>query len=212
MKIQPSELEKNGYVLLDTLNHMEIVPFVQAYLKKRTNFTLLYYAFNLLAVTLIGLVFGLIAGRNAIKFGDAFGHFSYGILIAFLLIPIHEYIHVLAYRSQGADQTSYDVNWKKFYFMAIADHFVANRREFQVVALAPFAVISMALLILFFLVNPLWQITIIGIFFTHTACCSGDFGLLSYFSFHKNEEVVTYDDAVEKRTYFFKKTEVQPIS
>jgi hypothetical protein len=203
MKIQASELEKNGYVLMDTLNHMEIVPFVQLYLKKRTLFTVLYYAFNIIALALIGLFFGFMAGRNSIGLGDAFGYFSYGILFAFLLIPIHEYIHVLAYRSQGAVRTSYDVNWKKFYFMAVADQFVADRREFQIVALAPFAVISTALFLLFFLVNPLWQFTIIGVFFTHTACCSGDFGLLSYFSFHKKEGVVTYDNAAEKRTYFY---------
>jgi len=60
------------------------------------------------------------------------------LAIAFALIPSHEYIHVLAYKSKGAKNTSCDANLKKFYFMAIAYRFVANKKEFQIVALAPF--------------------------------------------------------------------------
>lgn len=205
MKIQPSELESKGFVLQDTLNQLEIVPFVQIYLKKRTVFTVLYYFFNILALAATGLFFGINHATKAVSFSAGFSYFSYGIFIAFLLIPIHEYIHVLAYRAQGAEKTSYDVNWKKFYFMALADQFVASRKEFQIVALAPFVVISLALLVLLFLVNASWQFTVLGTFLTHTACCSGDFGLLSYFSFHNNQEVVTYDDSTTKTTYFFTK-------
>lgn len=207
MKIKPSELENHGYTLQDRLEHHELVPFVQTWLKKRTFYSVLYIAFNVLALALLGMAFGFNAGKDTIGFGDGFSHFSYGVAIAFLLIPLHEYIHVLTYRSQGAANTSYDVNWKKFYFMAVADQFVANRREFQIVALAPFAVISTALFIAFFLVSPMWQFTALGTFFTHTACCGGDFSLLSYFHFHKDREVVTYDDAVNKVSYFFVKNE-----
>lgn len=209
MKIKFDDLEKHGFTLQDRLEHHELVPFVQAWLKKRTFFSILYLAFNGLAVAFLGLAFGVNAGTDAISWGDGFGHFSYGVAIGFMLIPIHEYIHVLAYRSQGATNTSYDVNWKKFYFMAVADQFVASRREFQIVALAPFAVISTALFIAFFLVSPVWQFTVLGVFFTHTACCGGDFSLLSYFSFYKNREVVTIDDATNKVSYFFVKNEPQ---
>lgn len=208
MKIQPTELEKHGYMLQDRLEHHELMPFVQTWLKKRTFYSILYIAFNVLALLLVSGAVGYHAAKDTISFSDGFGYFGYGVTIAFLLIPLHEYIHVLAYRSQGAVNTSYDVNWKKFYFMAVADQFVANRREFQIVALAPFAVISMALFIAFFLVSPLWQLAVLGTFFTHTACCSGDFSLLSYFHFHKNREVVTYDDAAGKVSYFYVKNEM----
>jgi hypothetical protein len=136
-------------------------------------------------------------------FGNRLMHFSYGLAIAFLLIPLHEYIHVLAYKSQGATNTSYDVNIKKFYFMALADKFVANKKEFEIVALAPFVIITVILTILFFIVNPNWTLTIIGVLLTHTAMCSGDFGLLSYFEFNKDKQVVTYDDIENKISYFY---------
>jgi hypothetical protein len=207
MNIPPSELEKQGYTLQDRLEHQDLAPFVQTWLKKRTFYSILYIAFNVLALAMLGMAFGFNAGTGAFRLGDGFTYFSFGVTIAFLLIPIHEYIHVLAYRSQGAANTSYDVNWKKFYFMAVADQFVASRREFRIVALAPFVVISTVLFMAFFLVNPIWQFTVLGAFFAHTAFCGGDFSLLSYFQFHKDREVVTYDDAANKVSYFLAKNE-----
>lgn len=37
--------------------------------------------------------------------------------------------------------------------------------------------------------------------------CSGDFGLLSYFEYHKNKHVVTYDDVENQISYFYGKIE-----
>jgi hypothetical protein len=118
-------------------------------------------------------------------------------------VPLHEYIHVLAYRSQGAVNTSYAANLKKFFFMALADKFVANKKEFEVVALAPFVVISMAAVILFLVLSKEWQLSMAGLLLAHTAMCSGDFGLLSYFEMHKDKQVVTYDDVENKLSYFY---------
>ena len=128
---------------------------------------------------------------------------SYGLAIAFLLLPIHEFIHVLAYRSQGAVHTSYNANLKKFYFLAVADQFVASKKEFQIVALAPFVVITSVGFVLLFFTTPLWSMTVLGALLTHTAFCSGDFGLLSYFDFHKDKEIVTYDDKESRVSYFY---------
>ncbi len=128
-------------------------------------------------------------GFNSVeyRFSNRITHFSYGILIALALLPIHEYVHVLAYKSQGAQNTSYDANLKKFYFMALADKFVANKKEFEVVALAPFLTISITLLLVSFFVNSNWVLTTISALFAHTAMCSGDFGLLSYFEFQADK-------------------------
>ena len=208
MNISVSELEKNGYVLQDKLEHHELVPFVRTYLKKRTAPNALYFAFNLFALLAFFPLLGIYESAGAVDIENAITHFCYGIALSFLLIPLHEYIHVLAYRSQGAANTSYDVNWKKFYFMAVADHFVANRKEFTVVVLAPFVVISAATLSLMLVASPVWQFTLLGILFNHTACCAGDFSLLSYFSLQKHKEVITYDDATNKVSYFFVKNEL----
>jgi len=33
--------------------------------------------------------------------------------------------------------------------------------------------------------------------------CSGDFGLLSYFEYHKDKNVVTYDEIASNTSYFY---------
>lgn len=203
MKITPDELTDKGYVLLNQLEHKELVPFIRTYLKKRTKYSVIYFLSNLIGFgfAVYFIAQGFNSSENTLE--DRFTHFAYGLAIAFALIPLHEYIHVLAYKSQGATKTSYDANLKKFYFMALADKFVANKKEFEVVALAPFAVITTSLIILFFIVNSIWTFTIIGVLLTHTAMCSGDFGLLSYFEFNKDKQVVTFDDIENKSLYFY---------
>ena len=94
---------------------------------------------------------------------------------------------------------------KKFYFLAMADQFVVNKREFQIVALAPFVIISSLAIIGLFFVGSLWSFAMLGILLMHTACCSGDFAMLSYFDFHKDKTVVTYDDKENKVSYFYSK-------
>ena len=42
MKIRPDELQNGGFVLMDTLHHLEIVPFVGTYMKKRTIYSAFY--------------------------------------------------------------------------------------------------------------------------------------------------------------------------
>jgi Putative zincin peptidase len=203
MKLSPAELIDKGYILLDELGHKELVPFIQLYIKKRNKYSVFYYLANFIIIGSAGYFFFKGFQLATYSFGDRFAHFSYGIAIAFLLLPLHEYIHVLAYKSQGALQTSYDANLKKFYFMALANHFVANKKEFSIVALAPFVTITSVFIILLFAVSQTWLLTIIGVLFAHTAMCSGDFGLLSYFEFHKDKQIVTYDDVTKRVSYFY---------
>lgn len=203
MKIKPEELPSNGYEMLDQLGHNELIPFVRKYLKKRTPISIFYTCCNILFASAILFWFWKCYGTGNFNLGDGFGNFAYGLAIAFTLIPLHEYIHVMAYKSQGALNTSYDANLKKFYFMALADKFVANKKEFYIVALAPFTVINSVLLICLLFTNQLWTFTILGILLTHTAFSSGDFGLLSYFDFHKEKDLVTYDDIENRISYFY---------
>jgi hypothetical protein len=205
MTILPEELEKLGYTLLDKLEHSELIPFVQIYSKKKTKASIAFKLINLLFLVIIALAIGRNLALEYLTIGDALIRVCYGFSIAFLLLPIHEYIHAVAYKYVGAKNTSYDANWKKFYFMAIADKFVANRREFGLVALAPFSIITVAFLISALFANNAWALTFMGVLLAHSAFCSGDFALLSYFEFHKEKEVITFDDKENKISYFYSK-------
>lgn len=207
MNIKPEQLLEKGYVKLDELGHKELVPFIQTYIKKVTKYSVIYYVSNIIVFGLVGYLFVQNYNSPDYSFGERFTHFSYGLAIAIALLPLHEYIHVLAYKSQGAANTSYDANLKKFYFMALANKFVANKKEFEIVALAPFIIITSTLTVILFIVTSTWTLTVASILLAHTAMCSGDFGLLSYFEFNKDRQVVTYDDTENKISYFYGRTD-----
>jgi hypothetical protein len=203
MKLKPEELHENGYLLLDHLNHKELVPFIQTYIRKWTKFSVIYYCFNLLIAGFTGYLLVSDFNSENYSFLRKFSNLSLGLAMALLLVPLHEYIHVIAYKINGATNTSYDANLKKFYFMALADKFVANKREFQIVALAPFLIISIVLIGIIFLVNENWKLSIMATLLAHTAMCSGDFGLLSYFDYHRDKDIVTYDVVENNISYFY---------
>jgi hypothetical protein len=210
MQIHPSELEAAGFRLDASLDHKEIVPFIRTWIKKPTLASRFYISSNLLIAQVTIILMFVFTRKGLISWDSTLSHFSYGLGIAFLLVPLHEYIHVLAYRRMGAKQTSYDAILRKFIFMALADQFVASRKEFRIVAMAPFLLISLFFGICLFFTSLPWTYTVLGILLTHTAFCSGDFGLLSYFEANKDKEVVTYDDKALKRSYFYSRINQNP--
>lgn len=206
MNITPEELTENGYVYLDKMEHTNILPFISLYLKKKTPVVIIFNT-CLGFVTGCLLFWGWYCNVNFdLSIGECLNYLSYGIALSFTFVPLHEFIHVLAYKWQGAKHTSYDVNLKRFYFLAIADKFVANKKEFIIVALAPLVVISTGLLLCLLFTGPLWTCTILGALITHGLLSAGDISLISYFQWHKKLEVITYDDKALQTTYFYSKT------
>jgi hypothetical protein len=203
MKITPDELKKAGYSLLDELSHSQLGPFVKLYMNKKNAVTIIFTCINFLFFLAIVALILFYKSTRQLSIGLVLLYLLYGIGLALLLIPLHELIHKLAYKAQGARRTSVYVNLRRFYFLAMADKFVANRKEFTIVALAPFVVITLSLLTIVFFLNPLWQVSVLSAIITHNICCTGDFGLLSYFDFHKNKQVITFDDKENKSTFFY---------
>ena len=185
------------------LEHKELPVFLRKYLNKKTTISIVYYGLNIFFLLVAIFLFVINFQQGMLTNYDWAYHYFIGFSIAFLLVPLHEYIHVLAYKSQGAKNTSYGSNIKKFYFMALADKFVANKNEFRIVALAPFISITILLLLLLTISSYNWSLTILGILLCHTAMSSGDYALLCFFEFHSDKEVVTYDNVEEKASYFY---------
>lgn len=85
------------------------------------------------------------------------------------------------------------------------DRYVASTKNFTIVILAPFLVISFASLVLALFLPGLWTYFALGIFFTHTLFCSGGFGLLNYLQTHRDKELYTFDDKAAGESYFYAK-------
>ena len=103
MKIKPEELADNGYVLMDELGHMELVPFIRTYMKKRTGYS---FFFNLGNKRIFGFAgYSFMIGYNQPDFdpGNRFTPVCYGLAIDFTLIPHHEYIQFLPFKTNLLD-------------------------------------------------------------------------------------------------------------
>lgn len=200
MKITVEQLDNNEFKLLNAYGPEEVQPFIQSFLKKWTKSTKFYVATNIL--TLLIILGCIIVNKQS---GVAFLYLLSGCIFAICLIPFHEFLHLLAYKILGAKKTALKSNFRKFYFIAIADKFVANRKEFQAVVLTPFVFITVSLLFLLSIVNSLWLFAVLGTLFIHTIVCSGDFALLSFLEFNSSNEIVTFTDEEKETIYFYEK-------
>ena len=200
MKTTVEQLAKNEFKLLNAYGPEGVKPFIQSYLKKWTKSTKFYVATNTLTVLII--LASLILNKQS---GLAFLYLLAGCIFSICLIPFHEFLHLLTYKILGAKKTSLKSNFRKFYFIAIAHRFVANRKEFQAVILTPFVFISIILLFLLVIVHGFWLFVVLGIIFIHTIICSGDFALLSFLEFHSSKEILTFTDEETESIYFYEK-------
>ena len=206
MRLKPAELTSEGYFLKARLPHDDLIPFLKESLKNKTIIVQCYYGLNLLLILVILIFFAFDYFYDpSFGWGKGIAFISYGILLSFLLVPLHEYLHSLAYKYVGAPNTSYDMNLKKFYFMALADQFVMNNKEFRIVALTPFVCISLLCLVIFLFPLGIFKYTVIAILLTHTAFCSGDFALWNYFESNKSKDLVIYDDVEKRVSYFYER-------
>lgn len=205
MKLRPEDLEKEGYILLDTLEHEELVFFVKKYLYRRGFWPVFYFGFILILLITIVLLIRSKTGPGEFSASKAWGNTALGFALSFMLIPLHEYIHAIAYRICGAREVTYDADFKKMVFMAIAHRFVAGAREFAFIAIAPFAVITLFAFMLIPVAQGYQAYILLGLIFTHAAFCGGDIAMLGYLRFHKDKDIATWDDKVNKVSYFFGK-------
>lgn len=200
MKITVEQLDNNDFKLLNAYGPEEVQPFIQSFLKKWNKSTKFYVATNIL--TLLIILGFLILNKQS---GVAFLYLLSGCIFAIGLIPFHEFLHLLMYKILGAKKTALKSNFRKFYFIAIADKFVANRKEFQAVVLTPFVFITVSLLFLLAIVNSLWLFAVLGTLFIHTIVCSGDFALLSFLEINSSNQIVTFTDEEKETIYFYEK-------
>lgn len=210
--LTPQTLQtQNEYELLSVLPHADLMLFVQQQIKVKNKIRLLFYGANIAVVTAIALVVFLRNQSGTFQGMDVLLQSSLGFFLFFLLLlPLHEFIHGLAYKYVGAPKVKYVAQWRKLIFYAMADGFVAGRKPFMLVAFAPFVVITLLLVLGFLTAGMQTEFIFLSALLFHTSGCIGDFALVSYYYSNKDKELYTYDDALAAKTYFYarKKSEV----
>lgn len=205
MELTVSELDNiQKYQLLYELDHQQIAQFAQQELKKRNVVTIFYFVFNIISFAFLGAKATLDITKGIISWDMVLSGLGMGVLLCFVVVIfIHELLHVLAYKLTGAQTTAIQANWKQLVFVAVADKFIANAKEFLFIALLPFSVISTVLLIGLYLLVGFWFYVTLGALLMHSAACGGDFALVSFLWESRRKRIITYDDVPEKKSYFY---------
>ena len=199
MELSKEALQTKG-TLLDEMNHAEIVEFLRPYMRFRGNWIRLFWFLNFLA--LLALVASALLSASK-GFHVFVSQLSYGLALFFLVLPLHEGIHGLAYRYFGAKRVLFRAEWKKLVVYAMADGFVADRKELFWVAILPFLLLNSLILVLALFVFPSYATMFYSLLLIHCSGCVGDFALINYFALNSHRTIVTYDDAEQRKSYFY---------
>ena len=199
--------EKAGYRVIDSFTYSDIKLFLMRNLPK-TTFRVIYIGVLLLVLFGVGFMIALWQeSQSASQFFLEIGASLVWVVVGYaLMIPLHEFIHWLVYRSEGAADVRFGAIWRSFVFFAAAHNFLTDYKTFKRIALAPLRILSGLLVVLLFFPLPLWgKIAIAVLLFLHLLSCSGDLMMLAYMSRYKGREVYTVDDIDNRYTYFLEK-------
>ena len=111
---------------------------------------------------------------------DVLGPIGIGVVGMLALVPLHEWIHGVAYRAVGAPVVVYGAAWKRLIFHASAPHFVASAGRLGFVAMAPFVALSAAMVTLCLVTEGPLRLGVAVALLMHTQGCSGDFCMLNF--------------------------------
>ena len=199
--------EKAGYRVIDSFTYSDIKLFLMRNLPK-TTFRAIYIGVLLLVLFGVGFMIALWQeSQSASQFFLEIGASLVWVVVGYaLMIPLHEFIHWLVYRSEGAADVRFGAIWRSFVFFAAAHNFLTDYKTFKRIALAPLHILSGLLVVLLLFPLPLWgKIAIAVLLFFHLLSCSGDLMMLAYMSRYKGREVYTVDDIDNRYTYFLEK-------
>jgi hypothetical protein len=203
MSLSVEDLEdQTNYRQIIIIPYGELINFVLDYLRRKTGLMVFFWALNIFFLV-IALSFRLhISGYFALK--NIFFHSVLGLVVFPLLcIPVHELLHVIPFLMTGARKIRIGVDLKQYIFYVTAHRHVSSPGEFRFIALVPFIVISLALIVLILLLPGLWKWSLSLLLFVHTTMCAGDFGMLNYYHVNKGKKIFTWDDTEEKKAYFY---------
>lgn len=191
-------LLNQGYCLSETIQHREFNAFILNHKWKYSILHLIYLSFASFSFVLT--VYLILYHSHFIQSGLILAGF--GLLLSFLLIPIHESIHYLMFKFFGADKVIIKPYFRKFYFLTLSHHFPIGKKEIKWIALMPFIIITVLGFVLFSLSNYHWQIIISSAVLFHTSTCSTDFRIVNLF-LAPEKEYKMYTDIDEDITYLF---------
>ncbi|MBG0859077.1 MAG: DUF3267 domain-containing protein [Bacteroidales bacterium] len=180
----------------------ELLTFILDYLRRKSGLMIFFWCCCLVFIAVALNVRLNIAGYFPFK--NILFHSMLGLIIfPILLIPVHESLHIIPYFLTGARNIRFGMDLKQYMFYVTAHRFVANRKQFSLVALTPFILTSASLLFMVLVLPGLWKWSLSLLLFVHATMCAGDFAMLNFYHVNKAKKIYTWDDADKKIAYFY---------
>ena len=194
------------------LNFNEMIPFVIKQIKRRSLVSLAYFAVNAGALLIILIYAGRgLSGtglsENELTWSKVLRQSIAGIFAgSFLIIPFHEGVHALAYRLLGAKKIRFGADMQQLIFYVTVDRYPVSRNQLCFLAMLPFAMVNLLAIPVITSWAPDLALFILFLLLSHNIMCIGDFAMVNY-ARHVRGEVYTFDNVLEKTSYFFKRRE-----
>ena len=135
-----SSYEKDGYQVIDSFIYDDIKTFLERNKPRKNHIIWIVFISGFFILFFIGFAMGKLWSDSL-----SFSQFGiqilkcvvFSILGCALIIPVHEFIHWIAYKKEGANDVRFGAIWKSFVFYAAAHNFAADYKTFRRIALAP---------------------------------------------------------------------------
>lgn len=207
MKLDSEHIaSSDNYRKISELDYDHIIGFVFENIRNMTRASKFYFFINI--CTLILILYFLIAGLGSdiLTFGEFLRQLALGLLGGSLIvIPFHEGFHGLAYKIAGAPKIHFGADLKQMIFYVSAHKYVIGRKQFYFVALAPFVMINIILLAIYFLTGWPGLHTVLFFLLFHNIMCIGDFAMISFYQKHDEKELFTFDDLEKRVSYIYER-------
>ncbi|MFZ0283533.1 MAG: DUF3267 domain-containing protein [Bacteroidales bacterium] len=203
MAIQVEELEDpSKYRQVLKVPYDELVTFVFDYIRRKSNLMVFYWSACFLFLGIAITVRFNISGY--FPFRMIFFHTILGLVVFPLLcVPVHELLHIIPYYLTGAKRIRVGMDLKQYMFYVTAHRHVSTAKQFSVVAIIPFLLVSFVLLFLVLLLPGLWKWSLSLLLFGHATMCAGDFAMLNFYFLNRRKKLYTWDDFDKKIAYFY---------
>ncbi len=193
-----------AYQLVLELGFQDMIPFVMTQIKKKGFFSWLYLTVNLtmLTLALIYSVRGLI--DESLTWKRAILQTVTGIAAgSFLIIPIHEMLHGLAYRILGARKIIFGADPGQLIFFVTADRYPVSGNQVHLLTLTPFICINLLTIAAILFLWPGGVLFSAFFLLSHNLMCIGDFAISGFIA-RTGGKVFTFDEPERKKSYFYK--------
>jgi hypothetical protein len=203
MALSAEDLEDQAkYRQILKIPYSELVEFVLDYIWRRTRLMVFFWS---VCILFLGIAITVrINISEYFQFKNILFHSILGFAIfPVLCIPVHEFLHIIPFLLSGAKRIRIGIDLKQYIFYVTAHKHVTSPKQFSFIALVPFIVFSVVLLILIYFLPGLWKWSLSVLLFVHTTMCAGDFAMMNFFHINRHRKIYTCDDTDRKESCFY---------